>query len=856
MAYEKQTWVNGQTPLDAEHMTHIEDGIAAAHEALANLPETPEMPEIPAGVTVDATLTQAGAAADAAAVGERLGKIYEVIGDCKTFVTPEMYGAIGDGVTDDTAAIMSAIASGLPVYFKRTTYRVSGFVFDTDVELHGNGCTFLGSGAPYSDTSGNNIISCVTEKNIKLDSIRFELLNHLVNFCAFIGVASAEVVNCEFNGASYVDGEWVGTGTNSAITAKTSKNILIDNCHIKSVLNAGVSCDATDGFVVSNCTFEDIGRGGVYVLKNSHNIAIENNKFRGCVKNFSVSDGAIDMYGAPIYNVRIANNNVQDFGSATTSAIGIRIKGCNNVVCEGNTIISDAHTYAFAGISLQDRYGVANSACVVSHNYVNLDALAEDCATNGYCIRLDDSSIADGVSIANNTLKADASSAIGISVRTGASGLLITGNNIKTTYPAIEFYDTRDFERKNVRIIANKIDGTTSIYGCIGVVVSGNIITSEITTRYPMRVRCTNDCMIDANIIYCNIDFQFEECADVYVSDNNLTVTSDGTMRSKDAGNHLIAQESDTSVMINDMEIVPMVSVYGSTANAKDYYTMDDMSDWTVFNENGDLTLTIGNAVLTDSVPKYAVRTTSEIVANYTDELGQRYVADYRDWGNGVDWHCVRYVELTGTESNIRYYPASGGSPGRFSFNPLSGNDIGMAENSGNGFTRYNTPSCANYYVRQTYVDDQGVSHAQSPLHCNGTVAILYNMESHLRQFADLAEFKAWCAEKYAAGTPLKYCYPLANPYTTPIPSSELAAYKAIVASGEDVIVTTNYDKKITVTTFINDIYYKGIDMMIAKGMKNAITSDGATGGNTTPNGTVAVTINGVTYHLLTAANA
>lgn len=30
MTYSKQSWVDGQTPVDAEHMNHIEDGIASA----------------------------------------------------------------------------------------------------------------------------------------------------------------------------------------------------------------------------------------------------------------------------------------------------------------------------------------------------------------------------------------------------------------------------------------------------------------------------------------------------------------------------------------------------------------------------------------------------------------------------------------------------------------------------------------------------------------------------------------------------------------------------------------------------------------------------------------------------------
>lgn len=40
MAYEKQTWVDGVTPVDAEHLNHMEDGIAANAEAVEKLKES------------------------------------------------------------------------------------------------------------------------------------------------------------------------------------------------------------------------------------------------------------------------------------------------------------------------------------------------------------------------------------------------------------------------------------------------------------------------------------------------------------------------------------------------------------------------------------------------------------------------------------------------------------------------------------------------------------------------------------------------------------------------------------------------------------------------------------------------
>lgn len=58
-------------------------------------------------------------------------------GTCESdlpFVTPEMYGAVGDGVTDDSDAFESALATGNPVYVTGN-YRVNHVVCITDATL-------------------------------------------------------------------------------------------------------------------------------------------------------------------------------------------------------------------------------------------------------------------------------------------------------------------------------------------------------------------------------------------------------------------------------------------------------------------------------------------------------------------------------------------------------------------------------------------------------------------------------------------------------------------------------------------------------------------------------------------------
>lgn len=61
-----------------------------------------------AGVVIDPTLSKVGYAADAKITGDKFTLL-------ENYVTPEMYGANGDGEKDDTNAISKALKSGKPV---------------------------------------------------------------------------------------------------------------------------------------------------------------------------------------------------------------------------------------------------------------------------------------------------------------------------------------------------------------------------------------------------------------------------------------------------------------------------------------------------------------------------------------------------------------------------------------------------------------------------------------------------------------------------------------------------------------------------------------------------------------------
>lgn len=95
-------WVNDEPPgFEADEMIRMQLGIADA-----------------ASVAGTAESTADQALADAATA---LQKANAVDG----MATPALFGAVGDGVTDDTAALLAAIQSGRPLDWRGLTYRIS-----------------------------------------------------------------------------------------------------------------------------------------------------------------------------------------------------------------------------------------------------------------------------------------------------------------------------------------------------------------------------------------------------------------------------------------------------------------------------------------------------------------------------------------------------------------------------------------------------------------------------------------------------------------------------------------------------------------------------------------------------------
>ena len=166
------------------------------------------------------------------------------------YVTPEMFGAYGDGVNDhnDSDAIQYAINTGKTVEFAPKTYICYSLTVSTPAVLHGNGATLKRPEldiAPYNMTVAQMkwIRTIAVSEDCTIDGLTFD------NNCFTMWQVS--------------DG-YAQEQSSSVFVSNDTKKIKfnIDNCHFKNSASDGLHIVVNVVANISNCTSEDCFRGG------------------------------------------------------------------------------------------------------------------------------------------------------------------------------------------------------------------------------------------------------------------------------------------------------------------------------------------------------------------------------------------------------------------------------------------------------------------------------------------------------------------------------------------------------------------------------------------------------------------
>lgn len=252
--------------------------------------------------------------------------IHDAIAD--KYVTPQMYGAIGDGVADDTKAIQLALDGGGTVYFPAGVYRING----TNA---GWGHIHEGGIRPKSNTSlvfaPGAVLKCLPNDN------------------GFYNViALYRVENVTISGGKIIGDVDEHTGTGGefgfGVGIYECNGILIEDMEISKCWGDGIVLDSHDeltgennDIVVRNCVIHDCRRQGISVV-----IGGKHNEITGChIYNISgtAPQSGIDIEPNnenPITDLLITGCTIHDTVGA--SIILNRADGCRVVGCKLDSI--------------------------------------------------------------------------------------------------------------------------------------------------------------------------------------------------------------------------------------------------------------------------------------------------------------------------------------------------------------------------------------------------------------------------------------------------------------------------------------------------------------------------------------
>jgi hypothetical protein len=289
------------------------------------------------------------------------------------FVSVKDFGAIGDGMVDDTTSFTNAMALGKAVYVPKGTYLLNFLPIISGVVLYGDGvssilkpltadtyaCISLNGGA------ANTQIENVSISNVKFQgdvvASAFSEFRHLVRVNGGRNVTFNECTFSGFRG----DGLYIGSGDIGG-DERHNYNITVENCIFDGENNDnrnGVSVIDGDGVYINNCVFKNCSRTD---MPGAVDIEPDNATFH-IIKNITVSNcnfynitglSACGLYMPNLppdpSNINFINNS---FSGCTQNTLGVTVLNTParqdasfDIFVIGNYGYGGATPFAFNGV--------------------------------------------------------------------------------------------------------------------------------------------------------------------------------------------------------------------------------------------------------------------------------------------------------------------------------------------------------------------------------------------------------------------------------------------------------------------------------------------------------------------------
>lgn len=269
------------------------------------------------------SFTPAGTGAVARTVQDKLREIVSV----------KDFGAVGDGVSDDTVAIQAAISAGNDVYFPKGTYKVvSEIVISTDnQQLYGDRDAILkrfAAVAIFKITGNGNLIR----------GLRFDGNKAFYPYPTYARSAALWIQG-DFN---VIHECYVDSSNSHGIlfsTGGAANNNLVDGCTILNCDEVGIAHDGgTDNRIVNN-HISGSGYEGITLDQSSYRCIVDGNRI-----NANGVNGGVGGIGIDQTDLCVISNNIISGTQSGLSGITFQnnIGPSNLNVISGNVFDSNA----------------------------------------------------------------------------------------------------------------------------------------------------------------------------------------------------------------------------------------------------------------------------------------------------------------------------------------------------------------------------------------------------------------------------------------------------------------------------------------------------------------------------------
>lgn len=462
----------------------------------------------------------------------------------KDYATPEMFGAKGDGVTDDTQAWQMAVDSGFSVKATKKLYKCGKITVTNNIEIDCNGADFICLSDILFDCKGSVVTSLTNESDYTSNQIDYNIIDS--DYSNYTGFAFLKGDNNFDTARSYYLGGFMGYFVDGRLSC--SYPVDVTNTTID-IINPITVCFSHIG----NIEHLSSGAKSINVLYGV-NCAIS-----GC--KIESSSVCIFLQLEKCFNCILTNSIIKlKYGSSGTNSYIVNFGDCSFCSIDGCYLYNHFWHCATTGGTYLSYKNQIRSSELQTYNAVSFEDHANalgteiiDCTCS--CVGLSGLSvIRDCIITSTNT--ANGSCYLRFYAKSNIEASIYTANNIR-------FLPKNGASDVGVRLSVESLQANKTYY--IKECIFDNIKCYNKNAAGSIRFSFQSDCQYhihNIKISDCNLDILcgVTSSSSVYINITNykLTLSNSNSYR---YNNERFIYFGDTAYIFNEV-VLSDVSLY------------------------------------------------------------------------------------------------------------------------------------------------------------------------------------------------------------------------------------------------------------------------------------------------------